>query len=172
MKKNSLLASVLLLVSLLVTIFYLQPLIGHDSELDVTVGQAQDTLDIATQKLEAAKQAKDHFDHMTELDKQKMLLQIPTSLTQQNIIDDLSRIAALNNLGLVSITFAKNTTQDSLKKISVVANLSGLSQSYQTLLTLLQSVERNNRLLVVKNLSATMSSSRNDYSLTMEAYYK
>ena len=172
MKKHSLVATLLLLVSLLVTILYLQPLINHYSELEVTVNQAQDGLDTSAQKLESAKQTKDHFDKMTEMDKQKMLLQIPTALTQQTIIDDLSSIAASNNLGLISITFAKNTSADSLKKISVVANLSGLSQSYQGLQSLLQSVERNNRLLVIKNLSATMTPARNDYSLTMEAYYK
>ncbi len=172
MKKNSVLSFVLLILALVGTVWYVQPLIEQDGQMALTEEQQRTSTEQARLSLEAAKATKAEFDGMTEAEKEKLRTQIPSKLEQQSLLEEMQSIAEKNNVQLSSITFSALPEKDALRRVSIVANFASSSPLPSTAISLLSTIETSSRLLTVKSLSLLFAPTRSDFSITLESYYK
>lgn len=172
MKKDSFLSFFILVATLLLTIFYVQPLIDQDSQLALSEQQKTQELQAAQQSLDVARKTKEDFDRLTEAEKENLRTQIPVGVEQQSIIQELSTIAERYNTRLVSITFSNSPEKEGIKRIAVVANFVSPIPLASNAVAFLGAVENSNRLLITRSVALLFSPSRSDMTLTLESYYK
>jgi Tfp pilus assembly protein PilO len=171
MKKDSLIVFTVLLLTLLLTFFYLFPLIQEDNEMDLNVEQQARLLDKSREDLNTATMMKNEYDKMTEQDKERYAHLIPEHLDQQSLINEISSIAQAQGVLLSAISFSKTTGTDIPRKVSILANFSSVGEN-NPIVHLMSALEHAQRLFLVKNISLNLNKTRNDYTLTLESYYK
>jgi Tfp pilus assembly protein PilO len=171
MKKDSFIVFTVLLLTLLLTFFYLAPLIQQDNEMDLNVEQQSNLLDKSREDLNKATMMKNEYDKMTEGDKERYAHLIPEQLDQQSLINEISSIAQAQGVLLSAISFSKTTSNDTPRKVSILANFSSVEEN-NPIIHLMSALENAKRLFLVKNISLNLNKTRNDYALTLESYYK
>ena len=149
MKKDSLVVFTVLLLTLLLTFFYLAPLIQQDNEMDLNLEQQSNLLDKSKEDLNRATMMKNEYDKMTEGDKERYAHLIPENLDQQSLIDELSSIAQTQGVLLSAISFSKATNNDIPHKVSILANFSSVGEN-NPIIHLMSAIENAKRLFLVK----------------------
>ena len=114
---------------------------------------------------------KREFDALSRADKDRYLNAFPATVEQEGVINDIVGIAETAGLSLSSLSFSKNLNQSTPKRLSIVANISG-SGDPSAVLGLVKGIEQAKRLLSVRGISFLLGKGRQDYTLTLEAYYK
>lgn len=171
MRKDSFVVFILIVLALLLAVFYVQPLIIEDNDLQGKMEQVELLRLKATDNLEKAKTIKEHYTTMTEREKERLTKQIPETLDQQSIIDNLASIAKDQGVILSSVSFSKLTGKDLPHRVSILANFTS-SSTNTPIVSFLRAVERNDRFFSLKSVAVNLAKTRSDYTIAMEAYYK
>jgi Tfp pilus assembly protein PilO len=171
MKKDSMIVFFVLFCTLLLAVLYLAPLIQEDNEMELNVEQQEKIHQQSVQDLQRAKNLKEEYDGMTEVDKARFATRIPDTLDQQSIIDEISMIAKQQGVLLSAVSFSKTTGNDVPKKVAILTSFSSVGDN-NPIIALLRSIENGNRLFTMKNISLNFGNTRNDYTFTLESYYK
>ncbi len=171
MKKDSLLSFVTVIATILLIVLYLQPIIAYDTELGLEIEQRQEEKDKVQRSFNKARQEKEEFDLLTEMERERLLSQVPEKLQQQSIIDDIDGIARKSRANISSINFSNLPDKNNLQRISILTNFTSASQK-NTFLDIVRSIERSDRLYTITSISFLLNTAQSNLSLTMESYYK
>lgn len=171
MTRSKLFASILFLVTTIGAVLYVNPLIGRHGGVVEDVRAKQAELEAATTKRDEALAVRKEFDALPRAERERFLGAFPQGMTQQQIITELDAIARSAGLTLGSLSFSKNLNQSNPKRVSIVASING-SGNPEAVLSLVQGVEQAKRLLAIRGISFLLGKTRQDYTLTLEAYYK
>lgn len=175
MKKSStflnLLSVVLLIVVVLGMVFYVNPLRGEVDELDGELdGKQTEIMDLTDRVAELeAIQEELGASGVTE---EKLVLQVPEGLHQEELLTDLTDLASEAGIELNGVSFSTVEGDES----SVVNMSASFDGDYEDLIGFLEAVEDNMREIRVKTISVQLteegSVAHASFGLTMEAYYQ
>ena len=171
MKKDSLIAGIILIVTLIGIIFVIPQLVERDDNTILEKEQIETELRQSRSMLESAKRVKEDFEDLTPVEQESMIEKVPENLDQPSIIDQLAGIGEKNESNLSSVTFSKQKGEAGKKIVSIIANFRNQGSSNPAP-ALIAALEKNDRLFNIKSLTLLFSSNRSDFSITMEAYYK
>ncbi len=171
MKKDTFLASLFLLFSLVLTLLYIKPTVDADAELEAALREKEVAFATSESEFNELRSQKEQFDKLTEAEKEKAIKRVPREINQQTLIDELTALAQKNALTLTSVTFSKAAGGNDYRKITLVASFSNLTGQDKTL-PFLESLETTDRLMTVRSLSLLYGQNRSDYTVTLEVYYR
>ncbi|PIR54995.1 hypothetical protein COU74_04645 [Candidatus Peregrinibacteria bacterium CG10_big_fil_rev_8_21_14_0_10_36_19] len=175
--KSSTLAGVfLVLVSIALYMFFIK---GFVSEVEVKASDINDKqVKILEMKNKIAEitAAEQKWDVSTEVQRAEVLKSIPVGLNQDEVIQDLVRIAKLNDIELNSVSFGRGSEgKDGIGSLRINSSFEG---NYSDLVGFLKEIEENGRLFKVNSINVqvnTFESSsfeRISFALNLEAYYQ
>lgn len=171
MTRSKTIAALLFLVTILGAFLYVNPLIERHTLTVEEVDAKQAKVEQSEKAKEQAKKVKAEFDALPRADKDRYLGAFPSTVEQEGIITDIVNVAQSAGLSLLSLSFSKNLNQSVPKRLSIVANISGAGDP-SAVLGLVKGIEQTKRLLSVRGISFLLGKGRQDYTLTLEAYYK
>ena len=116
-KPTNLWASFALVLALLLTVFYLKPLIDEVNDQDLEVQAAEERLSTLSTKVDTLKNQQAEVEKMTPAEAEALKKQIPLTMEQNVIVLELRDILNQNQASLKTVTFAKPVNAgDHLKK--------------------------------------------------------
>ena len=171
MSRSKIIAAFLFAATIAGAFLYVNPLIERHTLVVEEVTAKEAKVEESAKAKEEAQKVKREFDALSRADKDRYLNAFPATVEQEGIINDIVGIAETAGLSLASLSFSKNLNQSTPKRLSIVANISG-SGDPSAVLGLVKGIEQANRLLSVRGISFLLGKGRQDYTLTLEAYYK
>lgn len=171
MTRSKLVAALLFTATILGAFLYVNPLIERHTVVVDEVAAKEEKVEESARAKDEAKKVRTEFDTLTRADKDRYLNAFPATVEQEGIINDIVGIAQAAGLSLSSLSFSKNLNQSTPKRLSIVANITG-SGDPSAVIGLVKGIEQAKRLLSVRGVSFLLGKGRQDYTLTLEAYYK
>lgn len=171
MTRSKIIAALLFLATIIGAVLYVNPLIEQHTAVVEEVDAKQVKLEDSIKAKEEAQKVRTEFDALSRADKDRYLNAFPATVEQEGIITDIVGVAQTAGLSLSSLSFSKNLNQSSPKRLSIVANIAG-SGDPSAVLGLVKGIEQAKRLLSVRGISFLLGKGRQDYTLTLEGYYK
>ncbi len=171
---STLIAGVLLILTLVVGLFVWKPARDDAKSLGTDLIEAQSSLQQLEKELADLLVLEQDLP-VAESERESILESVPIGLNQDELVRNLDDIAADADVSLNSMTFSKQNVEGSTADvISVVCNLSG---DYEDLGRLLESFENNDRLFKVVSIGVQLGDVTEDgqqmtFSVTLEAYYQ
>lgn len=172
--KSPIVSLVLVLAVIAVGLFWFKPNWDEQSALKVTEqARANEKAGIEA-TLKGLQDAQANLAGASEITQQTVLASIPEKLEQNNLIDQISKIAKDNNVNLSSISFSIPVNSvEVIKKTTINLSMTG---GEDDLLRLLRGLENNPRKLVVKSVTVqfgqTEGIARVNFNISMDAYYQ
>mgnify|MGYP001562441797 FL=1 len=161
---------------LVIYIYYIRPASAQLVQTKSEVVAAQVTLSDLSQKVEELKKLQENVPSSTA-EQQSLLAKIPPEVDQDGLIEDVSSLAASRGIELKNIGFSLGQVDEKLG-VGVITMSTGFTGTYQDLVALLTDLERNTRILRVKNIAVQVhevtrsASAQVSFTLTIESYYQ
>lgn len=175
-RSNKIIFTILILLLILVYVVFYKPF--RTSIVDLQTKISQVTVENAelSEKVKAFDELKLSIPDLLE-ERKRILLTVPSDLSQEQLIVDLSKISNARGISLGNINFSLGKLQntDNIGTITMTTNFEG---TYQDLLKFLSDIESNERVINVKNVSLQLKdgsgnlNSQAFFNLTLESYYQ
>ena len=174
-KVLSLVGVVLLIGSVAAYAFYVRPLWDNFGEVKADITSQEEHIDELQGKIESIEDAEKKMDLGTEVEKVTLLNSIPVGLNQDEVIEDVIKIAGVYDIELRSISFGlAEGYYDDVGVLRVNASFEG---NYGDLINFLEGIEENARMLKVSSVNVQISRledldiKRVTFSLSIDAFY-
>lgn len=175
-KVSTLIGVFLVLLSIATYVFFVS---GLANGVDEKRAEIEDkTVKIAQMKkqVEDLKVAEEKWNVSTEVQRAEVLKSIPVDLNQDQVIEDLVKIAKSNDIELNSVSFGKGAEgKDGIGSLRINSSFEG---NYADLVNFLEAIEQNGRLFKVNTINVQVNTfevssfERISFALNLEAYYQ
>lgn len=172
----SIVGLVLLVASIGTYIFYTRSLTNEYADVSKVLADKEKEITDIQAQIKTLKDSEQKMDITTEVQKTSLLKAIPVGMKQDNVIEDLIKIAQEDGVTLSSVSFGKSDPQkDSVGSLKINAGFQG---DYGDLIHFLKGIEDNARLFKVTTINVQVSDvsgqdlKRVTFSLSIEAYYQ
>lgn len=174
-RSSSVISLILLIASILVGVFFWQPMRDRVAEQSALLASQQQEL-TALEKQVADLVSLEADLPVSEVERERILDTVPTQLAQDDLVEDLSSVADKVGISLNSMTFSLHpaSKSDEADVVSIMANFNG---NYDDLVTLLKALENNKRLFKVTSIGVqlgevTEQGQQMIFTVALEAYYQ
>jgi Tfp pilus assembly protein PilO len=184
-RSASLTALVLFIVSILVGVFFWQPMRDRVVEQSTLLDSEQAELTILEKQVADLVSLEANLP-VSDTERERILDTVPTQLAQDDLVKDLSTLADKVGISLNSMTFSLHPASPTLTVgaaaaksgeadvVSIMANFTG---NYDDLITLLKALESNKRLFRVTSIGVQLSEITEQgqqmiFTVALEAYYQ
>jgi len=175
-KVSNLLGVFLILLSIAVYMFFLKGFAADVAVKSSDIANKQTKILEMKNKIAEITTAEQKWDVSTEVQRAEVLKSIPVGLNQDEVIEDLVRIAHINDIELNSVSFGRGSEgKDGIGSLRINSSFEG---NYSDLVGFLKEIEENGRLFKVNSINVqvnTFESSNFDrisFALNLEAYYQ
>lgn len=175
-KKSSFVGALLIVVALAAYILFLRPISERVDVLQANVEAKSVELKDIDGQIADFKGFESDLKLTTEVQRLEVLKAVPTEMNQDEVIQDIIKIAETYDIELSSISFSKgNTSKDAVKSLVVNASFLG---NYLDLIDFLEGVEQNARVLKVNSINVQISKldvsklERASFSLSIETFFQ
>lgn len=172
----SIVGLVLLVGSIATYIFYTRPLSDGYASVAEGLTEKEKTIEDIRSQLETLKSSEQKLNITTDVQKMTLLQSIPVGMKQDDVIEDLIKIAEGNGVNLSSVSFGKtDPANDNFGSLKINASFQG---GYGDLIHFLKGIEDNARLFKATSINVQVSDveggdmKRVTFSLAIEAYYQ
>ena len=164
----------LVLISLMVGVFFLQPLRADVESLSQTLDIQQTEYDALQAEIASFIQ-RETLLPQAESERQKLLAAAPVGLNQDQLIEDLYAIASQVGISLNSISFSLQ--QGEVNAANTILMSGNFTGQYDDLQTLLKALESNERLFKLESIGVQLGEVTEEgytmtFTLSLEAYYQ
>jgi len=175
MKKSStflnLLAVLFLVVTVVSVVSFINPMQAEVDSLQVQLDEKETQVVDLTSQIATLEVMRDELGS-SGVSEEKLLLQVPYGVEQDQLIKDLSDLASEAGIELHGMSFSA-LEGDSTGSITISASFDG---DYEDLIGFLDAVESNSRKLRVRSINVQLTDENSvahaNFSLLMEAYYQ
>lgn len=175
MKKSStflnLLSVLLLAAAVVAVIFFVNPMQSEVDDMKLQLDEKEAELADLTSQVAALEAMREELGS-SGVSEEKLLLQVPEGVDQDQLISDMADLASEAGIDLHGMSFSA-ITGDQTGAIAISASFDG---NYQDLIGFLESIEKNGRKLRVRSINVQLfeesSVARANFSLLIEAYYQ
>lgn len=173
---SSLIGAFLIVIAVVAFVFFVKPIRAEVSASEAVLNAQQLEVDNLKVKLDSYNSAEADLNLTTEVKKQEVLSAIPAALDQDQVIEDLIKIADEYKVELRSISFNKGSTNvDGVAALRISSSFEG---NYSDLTSFLQGLEQNARLFQVESIAVQVKKvdvsdiERANFSLSVLAFYQ
>ncbi len=175
MKKSStflnLLSVLLLAVTVVAVVFFVNPMQAEVDELQVQLDEKETQLADLTEQVADLEAMREELGS-SGVSEEKLLIQVPDGLEQDQLISDLSDLAEEAGIELHGMSFS-TIEGDETGSVSISSSFDG---DYEDLIGFLEAVEDNSRKIRIRSVNVQLSEEGSvphaSFSLLMEAYYQ
>ena len=169
-RKSHIIGLVLLLLIIVGWVFYVRPLKDRVADLHTSQSEKEVILIDLTKQADELKELSDSIPQ-DEAEKQRLLLNIPTSIEQYNLIQYFDSISRNYNLHFNNMNFiVSNDLTEEVGKIEITASFEGEKEDISDFFKVL---EKSSRRIIVKSFQLRFDKDGNSvFDLQMEAYYQ
>lgn len=171
---RSVIAAGLLIVAVMVAMLIGQPV--HKKVGQLSEELAAKTVSLSELQAEVARlQSLEANLPVAETERARFLKAVPVEFNQDGLVNDLDVLARRVGISLNAMSFSPQTSLTSAQTVAVTANFTG---RYVDLISLLEALETNARLLKVGSIGVQLSDRDENgdqlmnFSVTLEAYYQ
>ena len=175
-KVSTLVGVFLVILSIAAYVFFVRGLSTGVAEKRDEIADKTVKIEQMKQKVEDLKVAEKQWDVSTEVQRAEVLKSIPVGLNQDQVIEDLVKIAKANDIELNSVSFGKSTKgKDDIGSLRVNSSFEG---NYADLVNFLEAIEQNGRLFKVNTVNVQVNTfevssfERISFALNLEAFYQ
>jgi len=173
--KGSLVGVFLILLVVFGYVFYTKNISSAVSQMNADITSKNLQIEQSKAKIAEMTKAEKELDLSSEVKKTELLKSVPKDVAQDQIIRDIIDIAKVHDIKLNSIGFGKGaSSKEGVGSLRINAGFEG---SYNDLVSFLESIEQNARVLIVDSISVQLGktdlldSTRATFSLSMQAFY-
>lgn len=173
--KSALVGVFLILLVVFGYVFYTKGIAGEVNQMNVDITSKNLQIEQSKAKVAEMTKAEKELDLSSEVKKTELLKSVPSDVNQDQIIRDLIDVAKVHDIKLTSIGFGKGaTSKEGVGSLRINASFEG---NYNDLVSFLQSLEQNARVLIVDSVSVQLGKTdlldvtRATFSLSMQAFY-
>jgi len=175
MKKSStllnLLSVLLLAAAVVAVIFFVNPMQSEVDDMKLQLDEKEAELADLTSQVAALEAMREELGS-SGVSEEKLLLQVPEGVDQDQLIADMADLASEAGVDLHGMSFSA-IEGDQTGAVAISASFDG---NYQDLIGFLESIEKNGRKLRVRSINVQLfeesSVARANFSLLIEAYYQ
>jgi Tfp pilus assembly protein PilO len=164
----------LLILSLIVGVFILQPVRLNVTDLSAQLVSEQGAFDALQVEL-AHLQSMEANLPVAEVERTRILNAVPVGFNQDNLVSELDELADTVDVDLNAMSFSEQAGDTSAQTVAISASFNG---RYSDLLSLFDALENNPRLLKVSSIGVQLSDVNEEgeqlmnFGVTLEAYYQ
>ena len=175
MKKSStflnLISVILLAATVVMVVFFVNPMQTEVDSLKLQLDEKDTQVADLTAQVADLEMMREELGS-SGVSEEKLLLQVPDGLGQDQLIDDLSDLAEEAGVELHGMSFS-TVEGDQTGSVSISSSFDG---DYEDLIGFLETVEDNSRKIRIRSINVQLSEEASvphaSFSLLMEAYYQ
>lgn len=173
---STIVGAFLIIVAIAGYVFFVRPLGEIVSTAQAEISAKDTEISTMKSRLDVYKKSEEDLNITTAVKKDEVLKAIPGRLKQDEVIEDLIKIADDYKVDLRSISFSKGAS--STEGVSTLRISSSFEGNYSDLTAFLEGIEQNARLFKVDNISVQVKKvdvsdiERANFSLSIEAFYQ
>lgn len=173
--KGALVGIFLILLVVFGYVFYTKGVASNVSQMNADITSKNLQIESSKAKVAEMTKAEKELDLSSEVKKTELLKSVPKDVAQDQMIRDIIDTSRLHDIKLNSIGFGKGaSSKEGVGSLRINASFEG---SYNDLVSFLESLEQNARVLIVDSISVQLGkadlldSTRATFSLSMQAFY-
>jgi len=173
--KSALAGIFLILLVVFGYVFYTKGIAVEVGQMSVDISGKNLQIEQSKAKIAEMTSAEKELDLSSEVKKTELLKSVPKDVDQDQIIRDIIEMAKIHDIKLNSIGFGKGaSSKEGVGSLRINASFEG---NYNDLVSFLESVEQNARVLIVDSINVQLGktdlldSTRATFSLSMQAFY-
>jgi len=173
--KGALVGIFLILLVVFGYVFYTRGVASNVSQMNADITSKNLQIEASKAKVAEMTKAEKELDLSSEVKKTELLKSVPKDIAQDQMIRDIIDTSRLHDIKLNSIGFGKGaSSKEGVGSLRINASFEG---SYNDLVSFLESLEQNARVLIVDSISVQLGktdlldSTRATFSLSMQAFY-
>ena len=173
--KGSIVGIFLIILVVFGYVFYTKGIASEVSQMNADITSKNLQIEESKAKVAEMTKAEEELDLSSEVKKTELLKSVPKDIAQDQIIRDIIDTSKIHDIKLNSIGFGKGaSSKEGVGSLRINASFEG---SYNDLVSFLESLEQNARVLIVDSISVQLGktdlldSTRATFSLSMQAFY-
>ncbi|MBD3330556.1 type 4a pilus biogenesis protein PilO [Candidatus Peregrinibacteria bacterium] len=175
-KAKPFLGAFFILLSLIVFVLVSRTFVSQADSAEESLSQKQTEYQELLAKINSFEADKEELDLTSDVQRLNVSKAIPVGLNQDTVIENITNVAEENGIQLNSIGFGRGgVLSEGIGVLRVNASFEG---DFDDLISFLEGIEGNERLMKVNSISVQLSAfevagiRRTNFSLSIESYYQ